>query len=194
MNTDTWAERHNAIEKAFRNLKIQKSTSSTGIPYDSLIGDIPRQLLLMTPIASANLRKPNQAIQKLRRHCEGLIDAIEHSPPEVINAAGIRKGYLRSLPTELRLLRLALNEAHLEPQKGAPEKRQERAIALMVAQHYYGLTGKKVTVPKKDGVAYGPFVELLTEVYNALGVCASAEAQADYISRKWASVLEQFPL
>jgi hypothetical protein len=49
-------------------------------------------------------------------------------------------------------------------------------------------------VPKKDGVAYGPFVELLTEVYNALGVCASAEAQADYISRKWASVLEQFPL
>ena len=93
-------------------------------------------------------------------------------------------------------LHLAAKQADLKDHRGAPKKLQLRKIAQAVAQHYYALTGKKPTVPKKDGIAYGPFLDLLTEVYMILDFKknASAEAQAEEISRNWEAVKAKFPI
>jgi hypothetical protein len=64
--------------------------------------------------------------------------------------------------------------------RGAKPRRQAKKIASSVATHYFRITGKFPTVitPSDGGKAYGPFLDLLSEVFRLLNVKASAESQA----------------
>jgi hypothetical protein len=77
---------------------------------------------------------------------------------------------------------------------GAPTKDQPRKIARVVAQHYFRLTGRKPTVPKKDGKACGPFLDLLSAVFRTLdlGGKVSALSQAEMVARDWPNILASF--
>ena len=89
---------------------------------------------------------------------------------------------LRSLITNLRILQAgAENTGPAEisrSNRGAPKKVHIERISDVVAEHYFGLTGKAPTVICTDGVAYGAFVKLLGDIFAILAVDASAESQA----------------
>jgi hypothetical protein len=89
------------------------------------------------------------------------------------------------LPLKLRILIVEI--AHAEDPKlpppagrGAPQKSQVTQVARTVAEHFYGLTGKRPTriTPPEGGKAHGPFLEFLATIYRILGIKASAENQA----------------
>ncbi|MGA2638424.1 hypothetical protein [Methylocella sp.] len=67
-------------------------------------------------------------------------------------------------------------------QKGAPENRRVRFVRQLVTKHYSILTGKTPTmsgrIPDLDRPAGGKFFDLLMNVFDALNIEASVEAQA----------------
>ena len=69
-------------------------------------------------------------------------------------------------------------------QEGRAESRADW-VTLIAASVFSRLTGVLPTVcTDLEGRAYGPFVELLKEVFKACGIAASAEARAkDFISK-----------
>lgn len=60
--------------------------------------------------------------------------------------------------------------------KSKPKKFASRGVAVSLARAYEKLSGTKATIPTNDGRAYGPFLELLTEVFAITGIDASPEA------------------
>lgn len=76
----------------------------------------------------------------------------------------------------------ALNHRITTKDRGKPgftgEKPLASLVALQAAVEYERISGKKVTRIVKDGKSFGPFMTFLGEVYNALGIVASVEAQA----------------
>ncbi len=66
------------------------------------------------------------------------------------------------------------------PKGGAPRLHYAPAVASAVAGAYWEITGKRPTVsvnPVTYG-AYGPFLELLTDIFGVLSIEASPESQA----------------
>jgi hypothetical protein len=208
----TWEEKCAALENAFRMLRIQRSNKVTGIPYEFLIPGIGRQLMLMS--FAAPHPKAESAKKELKYLASSVcrtIGVLERLPRAAIDALDIRESALRQLMTKLRILHAAANSATVTASGGAPVKVQPRKIACVVAQHYYALTGKKPTVPKKAGKATGPFPELLKSVYEILDVerdvsappkgvkrrvqpnKASSLSQAEWVSRNWKSIAAAFP-
>jgi len=193
----TWEEKCRALANAFRSLKIQRPRKATGIPYESLVPDIGRQLMLMTPVPPgpktvAGKKSLHDLVQSTGR----TIQVLDRLPQSVLDALNYRQAALSELKTKLRILHAAAEAADVKTRHGAPQKAQPRKTARVVAQHYYALTGRKPTVPKKDGKAYGPFLELLRTVFEILGINkkASALSQAEEISRDWKSVVAEFPI
>lgn len=73
----------------------------------------------------------------------------------------------------------ALDEGDFpDPQVGAPEKRYEKSVADKLLRTYQQLTGRKATVPSRDGKAYGPFLDFLADVMPLLGISRGFESQA----------------
>ena len=147
-----------ALIAAFRKLKVPGGRGP-GIPYEYLIPDIARQLLLMRPrpraMSPKRLRGAHRKIEKL--------SAVEDLP------LGARR---------------ALNSANLEMMieiskapavGGRPREDFAAEVAGFVAEEYRRLTGRKPTVPvrERDARAYGPFLELVRDVFAALGIKAS---------------------
>jgi hypothetical protein len=106
---------------------------------------------------------------------------------------GYRPGALigpAGLTTRLRILIAIASRAEVPdqpPNRGPKEKDHPRSIARMTAEHYYRLTGDKPHVNTNPGTrkAYGPFLVLLTEIYAALGIEASAESQARAVGEEF---------
>jgi hypothetical protein len=135
-------------------------------------------------------------LAELKKRAEGLLDAIGALHRPAIDALGYRAGALigaGGLTTRLRILIASASSAAIPgqpPNRGAKVKAGPRKIALAVAEHYYRLTGDKPTVDTrqidtdydKGSESYGPFLDLLTEVFAALGVKASPESQAKIAS------------
>ena len=79
-----------------------------------------------------------------------------------------------------------LREAPKNNGKGRPQNRVANRIASILAEKYKSLTLKTptITVDVNDNSARGPYLQLVTDVFKALGVKASAEAAAHFaISR-----------
>ena len=68
---------------------------------------------------------------------------------------------------------------------GAPPKPDARRVAWLVALFYYRLIGKNPTVSADEGTSYGPFLDLLKEIYSILGYPASADAQGRAVAHEW---------
>jgi hypothetical protein len=187
-----WVEKCSALETAFRKLQLPRSIEGVkGIPYETLIPGIPRQLMLMAPWqCRRNILSPKQALRQLDDTSARLVDLMDRLPPIVVEALNFRQRALSDLKTKLRILNCAAKSTKVPPSRGAPRKIQARKVAVAVAQHYYGLTSKKPTVPKdKNERPYGPFLNLMTAVFEILEVNASALSQAEYVTRNWRSLM-----
>lgn len=61
--------------------------------------------------------------------------------------------------------------------KGRVRKRVAAEVTRQAAQIYTYLTGKRPTLPSRDGKAYGPYQAFLEDLFEVLGVDASPENQ-----------------
>ena len=168
------------LEAAFRKLPIAPPDDGR-IPYEWVIPGIGRQLALMKPV-DRKVASPDATKRKLvalKKHAK-LVALKEHAKIlcEDMSAMAL-------LPLKLRILIVEI--AHAEDTKlpppagrGAPQKSQVTQVTRTVAEHFYGLTGKRPTriTPPEGGKAHGPFLEFLATIYRILGVKASAENQA----------------
>ena len=91
--------------------------------------------------------------------------------------AALNLGALRQLITSLGIFYTCVGMAEVPESNvpGRPKAEQAIKIAEFVAQQYSMLTGKWATVSTNTDTneAYGPFLDLLREVFEALGVEAS---------------------
>jgi hypothetical protein len=190
-----WQTKCAALEDAFRRQAIQPASKMAGIPYEFFIPDMGQQLLLMTPIQHPKCAPDKKGLLDLAQSTGRTIKVLERLSENALTALNYRRPALASLKTNLRILHVAAKTAEVKARRGAPKKIQPRKITEVVAQHYYGLTGKKPTVPSKDGKAYGPFLELLGDIFKILGVKGvSAESQARELVKGWKSVVAKFSL
>jgi hypothetical protein len=187
--SDWWESKCKALAEAFRNLPNRKDVTGPGIPYDLLIGDFGRELMLMRPAPSRAIKRPTEELRDLAKWTGRALKSLDSLSPYARNALNYNKQRvtLERLRFNLMILHAAAELAD-KPKKNKPEKIQERRIARVVAQYYHGLTGRQPTVSvsiKRGHKASGAFLQLLREVYNILGVAASAESQAKVIAKEW---------
>lgn len=187
-----WEEKVTALEDAFRALPTGPFEPILGIPPQFLISGIGRQLMLMRPVAVHKTHTPaKKSLSKVAGMAASLTDALDSLPQEAIEAINFNWSKIGTLRLQLRVLHLGAKTAKPNVVRGAPKKGQPRVIAEVVATHYWVITGKKPTVPKKAGVSYGPFLKLLKTVFEILEIRASAQSQAEAVSRTWNSTLQK---
>lgn len=204
----SWAEMEAMLEAALLKLTRdapQEAPPADGIPYAHGIPNIVRQLMLMRPTGgsmphseSATVQSTKRELDLVVRRAKALLAAVEALHKPAIDALGYREGWTTGpggFETQLRtLVVMAQNAKPVGLQRGAglgaKVKTQTQAIARVAACHYLGLVGRMPTVRVRDGQAYGPFVEMLDSVFQALGIEASAESQA----RKAIAFMEKSPL
>jgi hypothetical protein len=124
----------------------------------------------------------------VRRYAEKLLQALNALHKPTIDALNFRREALfgaGGLSTTLRILIATASSADIPELpatagRGRRVNTQARRIALEVATHFYGLTGKMPTIRTRadTGVAYGPFLQLLKEIFAALEMRAGAENHA----------------
>jgi hypothetical protein len=142
---------------------------------------------------TASTSATRRELANLEKRAAALLNAIDALHKPAIDALNYRKEALigpAGLTTKLRVLSAAASHATIPELpatvgRGRKTKDQPHRIALAAAQHFYGLTGKipTVIVPSAGGKARGPFVKLLTEIFAAVGVAASAEYHAREAAR-----------
>ncbi len=134
------------------------------------------------------------------------LNSLDGLSPTAIGALNYRREALRDVQLKLRILKAcaetsepasaepaSAEPASAEPASaakgGRPRKVSAKNIAEVVGQHFRGLTGKRPTVSvyppvgvkEKDGKAYGPFLDLMTDVFTALEIKASPEVWARHV-------------
>jgi hypothetical protein len=87
------------------------------------------------------------------------------------------------LAERIAIIGVAHLEVELSGQPGQPKKEAAARVARLLARHFAGLTGSRPTriTPIKDGYAKpsnSRFMDMLAEVYEVLGIEASADNQA----------------
>jgi hypothetical protein len=166
------------LKAAFRKLPITAAYPDK-IPYESVLPGICRELVRLS--ATPPRGKPAKELAELKKHAEKLLNAIVELHKPALDAAVVPDG----LTMRLGVLIAQIDEAKLG---GRPRKDQAWEITKMTAETFYRLTGGAAHPNTKDGKAYGPFLDLLTEVFNILGVDASPESQARRLRKDKTSV------
>jgi hypothetical protein len=184
--SDCWVSKCKALADAFRKLPNRKESAGPGIPYDFFLSDLVRELMLMRPVPSHSSKKPTKQLRELAKltgRALTLLDGLSQPALDALNY-NRKRVTLKQLRFGLWTLHAAADLAGV-PVISKPKKTQEGKIALAVAQIYHGQTGERPTVRTKDGVAYGPFLDLLRDVYEILEVAASPEDQARRVAKQW---------
>jgi hypothetical protein len=191
----SWEAKCAALEDAFRKLSIRRGKARIGIPYESVLPGIPRQLMLMAPISRPKAKSSKKGLCNLEQLTARTVKVLDGLSQDALDSLNYRQTALTELKTKLRMLHVAAKAVDFKARLGQPKKVQPRKIACVVAQHYFSLTGERPTVRVKDGEkAYGPFLGLLRSVFDILGVNnASAESQARAVIKDWKAVAAKFP-
>ncbi len=183
----TFNEKCAALEAAFNRLREPPATHEDKIPYKMVIPGIARELMLMTPVQKPKSAAAEKGLQKVAAHAGHTVEALDSLSEDALQALNLGPAAIRRLRTTLRILKIAAKSAEIRPSPRVATKVQPRKIARRVGEHYCALTGKlRPTVPDRNGVPYGPFLELLIEVFRILGVNASAASQGRAVSKSWA--------
>jgi hypothetical protein len=191
-----------AIEAAFRELPAVSDDDPT---TDLLLGVVARQLVKMkldrrsaeeesrirelpavAPMDSlsksdwdALRRSPRPPNAKELQQLSRALKALGKLPPPVQDMLS------REAPGFLICAKTLLS-AERKAGRGQPKKTQKGEIAWKVGYIYHRRTGKKPTVSnQEEGKARGPFLNLLTNVYQILGIPGGAERQAKVVSEGW---------
>jgi hypothetical protein len=123
------------------------------------------------------------------------LETVEALHEPAIRALNYRNPWPRGpggIETQLRILVVAAS--HAKPpelfevvKKGRKAKNRPQAVANAVALHFFHLTGEMPTRITDGGVS-GPFVYLLKEVYEALGVVAARITMQKRQSKRWRNI------
>lgn len=183
-----------ALEAAFRKLAIRRSEAADGIPYETLIPAIARQLMLIRPNPGIHLpqavttKTAKRELRDLARKIEKTIKALRDLSPTARAAVNFQEAALRTMTTSLRIL-LASTESEVPESSavgGRPKHMSVRKISEAVGQHYHALTGERATVRVREAgdkaCAYGPFFDLMTEVFQVLNLSDSPEVWARHVA------------
>ena len=146
----------------------------------------------------ASNRATRRELVVLKRQAEALLKALNALHKPAIDALNFRREALiggGGLKARLQILIVAAAAAEVpalpaNAGRGRRINTQARKMALEVAKHYFGLTGEMPTVrtPIGGGKPYGPFIQLLTEIFAALDIRAGVENHA-----RWAiKAMEQY--
>jgi len=198
------------LEDAFHKLPIRRC----GALPETLIPGIVRELVQMRrTMRVPELERHEEAagsdttkreLNTLKRRAEALLEAIDALHKPALDALhgrtspdipGFRRGMLigpAGLTTRLRILISIAESARAnvpdqEPNVGAGEKVQPARIADRTATYYCVLTGEEPTVRVNADTyhSYGPFLDLIKEVFGILGVDASPVSQATAAYRRF---------
>jgi len=174
------------IGKAFHDLPVlpdqQETVNAIAVflvtTADAVKGnDLPMVSHATVKRAKKELKKLDDAVCKLINRLEAThgtaIAAIEKQKPD---------RHRLNIEADLLSLSTAIRRAYRDipepPVEGTGQKKAAREITNCVASYYTRLTGKNPTRVYQDGKAGGHFVCLLRNVFDALEINASPEAQA----------------
>jgi hypothetical protein len=180
-----WAKKSSALLRAFERLPIvDPPRDSIGIPYRFVLGDIPRQLMLMRPTPKRKLLQDKKALYDLAQLSGRTIKIMSGLSDNARSALNLKPEALRQFQISLVILHGGAKEAAKLPassaRRGAPKKTRATEITDVVAEHFFGLTGKKAPAE--------PFPKLLATVFAILGVDAKATSQAKFVGKKRKSI------
>lgn len=107
-STQTWDEKTVALEGLFLRLPIQKHDASAGIPYQTLIPGMGRQLLLMSPNSQSSSRLAKKGNKKelrdLARNVQRTLKSLDDLSDAAAASLNFKPFALQQLKTELRIL------------------------------------------------------------------------------------------
>jgi hypothetical protein len=179
------------LEDAFRKLP-PGVRRSTGIPYETSIPGIARELLI-SKCRDEKKDPAQQSLKNLRRASARLVKVLDELSPEVLNALSFMEPKIKALQKELRLLKAAAGKTEVRGKRGASEKVHPYKIAQTVGWHYFCLTGRDPTISRPEGnKPRGAFFDLLTTVYRVLVINASADSQEKKLKKEWPLIKERF--
>jgi hypothetical protein len=120
-----------------------------------------------------------------------LVDAIDSlHEPTILSLATSSIAWLGRRELR-RLAQQTANAARQADVSGVPLKclrqtqnRPSPLVAGYLAKEYEAFTGKRPTVRARDGVAYGPFLGLVQDVFRAMCIDDSAEVAARKAARR----------
>jgi hypothetical protein len=175
-NEAAWVTKAARLEKLFSNLPRQQKT------YVMLIPGIARQLLLMVPNSCKSGPKAagaKKGLQRLAQSTGSTIKNIEALSQNARDALYIKPAVLAELTRNLRLLytdaKMAVEipaEDYVRGRRKQNRPSQSTKITRCVKLHYRALTGQN---PTRSNAA---FVKFLDQVFEILGIKASANSQA----------------
>jgi hypothetical protein len=198
-----WEKKSAALLRAFQQLPIidfdpppDTPPDKKAMPYRHSLGDIPRQLLLMRPIADVAVLPPakvvagkpvlrvakreimadKKALQDLAKVSFRTIKIMSGLSDNARSALNLKPEALKQFEFTLRILHHNAREAKAAPRLGAPKKTQAKEITDVVAQHFFYLTGREASDES--------FPKLLGKVFKILGVDARAASQAKLVGKK----------
>jgi len=186
----TLATQQRALEEAFEKL-TPGNRCSTGIPYETLIPSIARELLI-TKLVDRKKDPAQQSLKNLRSAGPRLEKVLDQLSPEVLNALSFMEPDIKVLQKKLRLLNAAAGNIEVRGKRGASEKVHPYKITQTVGWHYLCITGRDPTVSRPEGkMPQGAFFDLLTTVFCVLGVKASADSQEKKLKKEWTRIRER---
>jgi hypothetical protein len=121
-------------------------------------------------------------LKALGKSAETLVRAISnlHRPTILALAAPpaswMARGELKRLAQQAAAAAFRANVSDVErASKVQPRNRASPMVADILADEYERITGKRPTVRTRDGIAYGPFFELVRDIFIAMGFRDSPE-------------------
>lgn len=153
---------------------IEKATGASGKRVEKAAKKLLRRYRPVTRPPKASVK---DGLNDVARNAKATADAVRRLPPVARAALELNEPALQSLTTSLRILHASAEAARKNRNTKSgrrPQRRSsvERMIAFETGTAFCVLTGEgKLTASR-------PFIALLSDVYETLGIKASARDQA----------------
>ncbi|MGI8704958.1 MAG: hypothetical protein ACR2JJ_04055 [Sphingomicrobium sp.] len=183
------ADRQELVRKAIAKLPLLSAVTDDDLDQSARFIVTTSSIMAVNRLPRANNSQARDGarkeVERLAELCFDLgkhIQAMRSDALRPLERAGCKPHPLALVDTLKDVIRAAcdaLDEGHFPaPQHGAPEKRYEKSVADKLLRTYQHFTGRKATVPSRDGKAYGPFLDFMADVMPLLGIRSGFESQA----------------
>lgn len=188
MSTEA-SERRSNIEAAFRRLPIKKDAERLVPSMVDLLDRMPSSLVPKPSFETSAKTATIKELDALERHASALADCLELLRGPAIDALAA-SGFIRQSALQGQLHQLAesarkAKESNVPDNetRGRRDGRLQSTVAEILAGNFRSLTGSRPTIRthagnKAEGVAYGPFLELVRDVFGAMGITSNPEVYA----------------
>lgn len=182
---DPTADRRSKLEAAFRRLPIRMEAEGRMPAMVDILNGMPSSAAppAFEVATRAATIKDLASLEHEALALAGRLDSLRGPAIDALAASGFVRqpalqGQLRQMAESARYAK-ELNIPDSEA-RGRKEKKLPSAIADILACNYRSLTGVRPTVRTRavEGVAYGPFLDLVGSVFEAMGIDANPEVYA----------------